>query len=569
MIITIVVIGVIVWMAVLGVSALRSRGSEEVPANLAPGETDEVMETKRLERAQQAAVLLSAFLAVGIPLYYLGEPARQESFVDAYAEESVARGLAHFEEYQCASCHGADGGGGAATYVEKRSGVTVSWAAPSINDVFYRYDRDEVRYWLVYGRQNSPMPAWGLDGGGPMNEQQIEELIDYLESDQFSISQEEAVGQVESKIATAVSQLGTARASVEDQILQQRQLIANIERASELEPIMADILARADTLGDTLGDGIDTDGDGVADAKETEVNQLTAETRQALLLPGVEPVTFAADNPATNGTPDLEVAQTIVDTYRDLADSGRAPVLQTYADAIEALITGGGGEDTTDTDGDGLTDTAETQIPGQVTLAIGAITNDYAPTSLDPANPESVSGVVDSETAATALTELNTLYTNVRLNATNGDTLLADANESLSFLEQALAEEAWSFDFEGVAAHAFDGNVERATRVVGVFEAYCARCHTSGYSAGPAFAQEAGSGGFGPALYEGRPAVQFLSDEALRDFLIVGAVANQPYGVNGMGNGRMPGFGEVLSEEDLLDLAHWLRQGNLMGKGDS
>ncbi len=569
MIITIVVIGVIVWMAVLGVSALRSRGSEEVPANLAPGETDEVMETKRLERAQQAAVLLSAFLAVGIPLYYLGEPARQDSFVEAYAEESVARGLAHFEEYLCASCHGADGGGGAASYVEKRSGVTVSWAAPSINDVFYRYERDEVRYWLVYGRQNSPMPAWGLDGGGPMNEQQIEELLDYLESDQFSISQDEAVGQVETKISTAVSQLGTAQASVEDQILQQRQRIANIERASELEPIMADILDRAGTLGDTLGEGIDTDGDGVADAKETELNQLTTETRQALLLPGVEPVTLAADNPATNGTPDLEVAQAIVDTYRDLADTGRAPVLQTYADAIEALITDGGGEDTTDTDGDGLTDTAETQIPGQVTLAIGAITNDYAPTNLDPANPESVSGVVDSETAATALTELNTLYTNVRLNATNRDTLLADANESLSFLEQALAEEAWSFDFEGVAAHAFDGDVERATRVVGVFEAYCARCHTSGYSAGPAFAQEAGSGGFGPAIFEGRPAVQFLSDEDLKDFLIVGAVPNQPYGVNGMGSGRMPGFGEVLSEEDLLDLAHWLREGNLMGKGDS
>jgi hypothetical protein len=97
-IITIVVIAAIAWLAVLGVSALRSRGSEEVPANLAPGESDDFMETRRLERSQQAAVLLSAFLAVGIPLYFLGEPARQESFVDAYQEESVARGLAHYEE---------------------------------------------------------------------------------------------------------------------------------------------------------------------------------------------------------------------------------------------------------------------------------------------------------------------------------------------------------------------------------------------------------------------------------------------------------------------------------------
>jgi mono/diheme cytochrome c family protein len=104
---------------------------------------------------------------------------------------------------------------------------------------------------------------------------------------------------------------------------------------------------------------------------------------------------------------------------------------------------------------------------------------------------------------------------------------------------------------------------------VGIYEAYCARCHTSGWSAGVGLSQPPGSGGFGPALYEGRPAIQFLSDEDLKDFLIVGAVPNQPYGINGMGSGRMPGFGLVLSEEDLLDLSRWLRAGDLTGEGDS
>lgn len=569
-IITLVVIGAIIWLAVLGVSALRSRGSEEVPANLAPGETDESMETRRLERAQQAAVLLSAFLAVGIPLYYLGEPARQDSFVEAYAEESVARGLAHFEQYQCASCHGADGGGGAATYVEKRSGVTVRWAAPSINDVFSRYDRDEVRYWLTYGRQNTPMPAWGLAGGGPMNEQQIEELLDYLASEQFAIGQGAAVEQVEGRISAALSQLEAADASVAAQIVDQRQLIANIKRATELESVVADITDRAKALSAVFGDGIDTDGDGVSDANEVAINQLTSEFRQVLLLPGVAEVSFAADNPETNGTPDLEAAQAIVETYRDLAESGRAPILGGYADAIEALIQNDDPEaDTTDTDGDGLTDQAEAAIGGQVTLAIGAITDDYAPTILDPSNPETSPDVLDSETAATALNELSTLYTNISLNASNQEDLLAAANKSLDFLLESQAAEAWSFDVEAIADATFDGDVARAERVVGLFEGYCARCHTSGYSAGAAFAQRAGAGALAPALYDGRPAIQFLSDEDMKDFLIVGAVANEPYGVNGMGSGRMPAFGEVLSEDDLLDLAHWLRNGNLTGRGDS
>ena len=576
-IITIVVIGAIIWLAVLGVSALRSRGSEEIPSNLAPGESDEILETKRLERAQQAAVLLSAFLAVGIPLYYLGEPARQDSFVEAYAEESVARGLAHWEEYVCASCHGADGGGGVALYVEKRTGVSVNWVAPSINDVFYRYDRDEVRYWLVFGRQNSPMPAWGLDGGGPMTPEQIEELLDYMESDAFHISQDEAVGLVEGRITAAIAGVAGAESALASQIVDQRQLIADIERAPELRPIFEDIAARARELVPLLGDGLDTDGDGVADAREVEVNQLTSEARTALLLPGVEELTFAPDNPETNGAPDREVAEAIVATYRELADSGRAPVLGGFAEAIQAILDGAdaavegeeGAADPVDTDGDGLADSAEAQIAAQTTLAVEAVVGGFVASNLDPANVETASGTPDLEAATSALTALENLFTNIRLNAENGESLLSGANASLALLEQAMEDRNWDFDYEAIAEASFGGDVERATRVVGIYEAYCARCHTSGWSAGVGLAQPAGSGGFGPALYEGRPAVQFLSDEDLKDFLIVGAVANQPYGVNGMGNGRMPGFGLVLSEEDLLDLSRWLRAGDLTGEGDS
>ncbi len=176
-VITLVVIAAVAWLAFLGVSALRSRGPEEVPSNLAPGESDDVMETRRLERSQQAAVLLSAFLAIGLPLYYLGETNRQEGFVEQFSEESITRGEHLVEEFDCYGCHGPEGVGGQAPYVEKRTGASVNWLAPSLNDVFYRYDRDAVRYWITYGRGNSPMPAWGLEGGGPMNEAQVEDVL--------------------------------------------------------------------------------------------------------------------------------------------------------------------------------------------------------------------------------------------------------------------------------------------------------------------------------------------------------------------------------------------------------
>src|SRR5680860_891957 len=181
LVITLAVIGGIAWLVSILVAALRRRGPEDIPSNLAPGTTDDQMETRRLETSQMTAVVLSAFLAVSLPLYYLGEQDRQQSFVEQFDEESVARGeaLVGPDGYDCFSCHGPEGVGGSAPFVEKRSGVQVAWSAPSLNDVLYRYDQDEVNFWVTHGRGNTPMPAWGLAGGGPMNEQQVEDVVNY------------------------------------------------------------------------------------------------------------------------------------------------------------------------------------------------------------------------------------------------------------------------------------------------------------------------------------------------------------------------------------------------------
>ncbi len=88
LVVTLAVIGGVAWLAFLGVSALRTRGKEQVPQNLAPGRSDEELETNRLERFQQVAVLISGFMAVSLPLYFLGETERQDEF-----RRSVPRGV--------------------------------------------------------------------------------------------------------------------------------------------------------------------------------------------------------------------------------------------------------------------------------------------------------------------------------------------------------------------------------------------------------------------------------------------------------------------------------------------
>jgi mono/diheme cytochrome c family protein len=57
----------------------------------------------------------------------------------------------------------------------------VQWSAPPLNTVMLRYRPSEVKNILIYGRPGTPMPPWGIAGGGPMNDQQINDLLAYLQ----------------------------------------------------------------------------------------------------------------------------------------------------------------------------------------------------------------------------------------------------------------------------------------------------------------------------------------------------------------------------------------------------
>ena len=119
----------------------------------------------------------------------------------------------------------ANGGSAAYTVTNPATGEvkSVTWRAPALNTVFYRFSEDEVRYIITYGRPGSPMSSWGLEGGGPMNAQQIQTLIEYLKSIQIpreDCSEEEAddplceSGHLPAEIQEDIDT--TARQAVED-----------------------------------------------------------------------------------------------------------------------------------------------------------------------------------------------------------------------------------------------------------------------------------------------------------------------------------------------------------------
>lgn len=171
-------------------------GSEiELAANRKVYYDDEILEGRRLERVQFIGLLFLVVSVIGLPLYWILEPARQVGAKEYSVERATKWGAELFAPtakggFNCAGCHGgmtATGGVAAYAITNPNTGEVkaVSWKAPALNTIFYRFSVDEVVFILNYGRPFSPMSPWGLVGGGPMNAQQIENLIAYLTSIQL------------------------------------------------------------------------------------------------------------------------------------------------------------------------------------------------------------------------------------------------------------------------------------------------------------------------------------------------------------------------------------------------
>ena len=193
---SVIILGWIVYGIFNVVGGRKEVGSEiELAPNRKPYYDDETLEGPRLERVQFYGVLLLLLIVIGLPLYWIFEPARQAGAVEGWNKRYADWGAELFaptEEggFNCAGCHGgmlAVGGEAPFTVTDPQTGEVsaVNWKAPALNTVFYRFDDSEVEFILDYGRPFSPMSPWGTVGGGPMTSQQVETLIEYMKSIQI------------------------------------------------------------------------------------------------------------------------------------------------------------------------------------------------------------------------------------------------------------------------------------------------------------------------------------------------------------------------------------------------
>lgn len=495
-VLTLAVVAILAWFGYLFVNSRRSRRAAEGAApNQTPYMSDDEMENTRTTKVLRASLFGAAVLAVIMPWYAFNEPDRQAEAAEVIEEENVEAGEHWYEAFGCIGCHGPDGGGGAAAWTDPRSGVATPWLVPSLNDVLYRFDREEIEHVIVYGRAGTPMPVGGLEAGGAMTVQEIDQVIDYLAS--LQLAQAEVVAKSDGLTDLALSRIESGEDTVQGYIDLQEAKIAAVRMAPQQ-------LEATDSLEDDLLDLLGGAG------------TCTAESATLALT--------------TCDEPDE-------DSDRDGLGDAAEPELTAMAETARVNLT----------------------LLNESTL--GFDEQDVYDVAFDPSNPftnrtSDGTPIPDLEAAEAFLSELQADSVVVEVTASQQDDFLVDLEAGLEFLETSADLMLWDVDFSAVTEdmNAIAGRPvsrEEAERAVGLFNSYCARCHSAGYSAGTPFEVGPGVGAWGPAIYDGRSLVQFPEIEDQIDFIVTGSQEGEAYGVNGIGSGRMPGFGAVLSPADI------------------
>ncbi|MGI8425737.1 MAG: c-type cytochrome [Actinomycetota bacterium] len=180
--------------------------TDKIPPALRPGKTDDVIESERLTGIIRWAVIVVVFFAVFLPLYWLREPTRMLNTEKGYAEVSLERGHEYYSlttdlvtgkenphGKECARCHGVDLEGGTNDFLDPATGQKTLVQVPELQTVFSRYEtpppgfkdaRTFIRETIERGRPGTDMPTWGNKYGGPLTDQELDDIVNFIESAQ-------------------------------------------------------------------------------------------------------------------------------------------------------------------------------------------------------------------------------------------------------------------------------------------------------------------------------------------------------------------------------------------------
>ena len=127
-----------------------------------------MLRKENYDRLLILGLAVTLLIVAGIGIYSFLESARVAQAADVLAEERLNHGRAIFNA-QCSTCHGANGEGGVGTALNNKKLLQSTH-----NDRFFSIIRAGV--------PSTQMPAWSVDFGGPLTDEDIRSAVAYIRS---------------------------------------------------------------------------------------------------------------------------------------------------------------------------------------------------------------------------------------------------------------------------------------------------------------------------------------------------------------------------------------------------
>ena len=168
----------------------RRPGTPDFPPAMKPGPSDPQLEEPRLVRMQAWGIVTVLAMSIWIPAVWLNEPKQNETDQRNLNEASIAAGAASVQLNSesnptgigCVRCHGPDLGGGYNVF----NGTVVP--VPNLRTVCggVKYGHSQITgladvvNTIAQGRAGSDMPSWSVKFAGSLDDQQINDIVNYI-----------------------------------------------------------------------------------------------------------------------------------------------------------------------------------------------------------------------------------------------------------------------------------------------------------------------------------------------------------------------------------------------------
>ena len=148
-----------------------------------------------------ASQKLATVVAIGLVVvatisvvYLFNEPNRRDTAAEDKLDESAMRGVEHYVA-NCLVCHGEDG------LATGRQGIPLNTDQNQVDGALWELREPVIKETIERGR-GPVMPAWAISEDGPLNEEQIKDLVNLIHLGYWDEVHEEALAANDGQIPT-------------------------------------------------------------------------------------------------------------------------------------------------------------------------------------------------------------------------------------------------------------------------------------------------------------------------------------------------------------------------------